>query len=166
MIQRVLFVSVIILMVSVVGSKLLTNSIEEDDRYELIKVAEFKISNSESFDIEGNNLLLLSDDIPDYTDKVVVFQPRVWYEKATEDNQYMTKIEMKDNQLLLSNRQNITIINFSVNDAFFYNNWSGFYFFSIRVPLRRVQYEDGIHIGSEMYNKYRYSTRMPYIVYY
>lgn len=164
MIKKTLLKATAILFICIVGTLLLSRGISEEEKYKLIQVAEFEVPDPESFSVAGNNLLLISKDLPEYENKAAVYQPKVWYEKTLENGISKTEYKMRDNRLIINNQQDVTLFNYIIRDNFIYNSRESFYYSSYSGPRTGTSTEPVIN---ELFRESRNATvTMPFIIYY
>ncbi len=112
---KIMLASTVLLLVSISGSLLLSKGFGEDDLFEMVEIASFEIGDSSVPEIIGDNLYLLSEDKEEIENKIVIYQPKVWYNRSMVSGRNMTDIRYIQNQLILDNRQNIRVVNYRIH---------------------------------------------------
>ncbi len=115
MTRKIMLTATVLLLVSISGSLLLSKGFEEEDLFEMVEIAKFEIGDSPVPKIIGDNLYLLSEDKEEIENRIVIYQPKVWYNKSMVSGRNMTDIGFNNNQLILDNRQNIRVVNYRIH---------------------------------------------------
>lgn len=104
MIRKTIITAMGILACSFALSLLLSMGQSEADMFELKEIASFPI---EPLQIEGENLNLISRDVPEFSWETHVYVPKVWQEKYTGDKPELFSVEQNGGTIEFHNPYNI-----------------------------------------------------------
>jgi len=157
MIKKMTLLATLVIIVSSGLNVILSIGMSESDRYELVKVAQFDVTEKYEPQIEAKNLLILSDSIENVEKQIIIYQPKIWvdFNNGTDE---ITMNENGDLEIVSQVDVKPVINTLSMNFSF------ERYFKKLEKPLHWA--EGKYELAYSMYRESRYSSIMPYIIIY